>query len=320
MPHLAAFLLVACLIVITPGPDMAMVTKNAIDGGRRAALLTALGTVTGLLVWLAASAAGVVAVLRTSAVVFTVVKLCGAAYLLILGAQALLAARRPAVAGPVAAPRTAGGPVAAGPVAAARTAGGPVAAGPGTADGPVAAGPVAAPRTAGGPVAAGPVAAARTAGGPVAAGPVAASLTADGPVAGGPAVAGPVADGRAAAGVAAGRWAAVRRRLRGRRPPRLLTGPPWRQGLLCNLLNPKIAVLFTSLIPQFVAPGQSAPLQAAVLAGIFVAITLVWLTGYAVAASAAQKVLRRSRVQRAMRAVTGTALVGLGVRLAAETR
>jgi len=279
MPHLAAFLLVACLIVITPGPDMAMVTKNAIDGGRRAALLTALGTVTGLLVWLAASAAGVVAVLRTSAVVFTVVKLCGAAYLLILGAQALLAARRPAVAGPVAAPRTAGGPVAAGPVAAARTAGGPVAAGP-----------------------------------------VAASLTADGPVAGGPAVAGPVADGRAAAGVAAGRWAAVRRRLRGRRPPRLLTGPPWRQGLLCNLLNPKIAVLFTSLIPQFVAPGQSAPLQAAVLAGIFVAITLVWLTGYAVAASAAQKVLRRSRVQRAMRAVTGTALVGLGVRLAAETR
>ena len=279
MPHLAAFLLVACLIVITPGPDMAMVTKNAIDGGRRAALLTALGTVTGLLVWMAASAAGIVAVLRTSAVVFTVVKLCGAAYLLILGAQALLAARRPAVAGPVAAPRTAGGPVAAGPVAAARTAGGPVAAGP-----------------------------------------VAASLTADGPVAGGPAVAGPVADGRAAAGVAAGRWAAVRRRLRGRRPPRLLTGPPWRQGLLCNLLNPKIAVLFTSLIPQFVAPGQSAPLQAAVLAGIFVAITLVWLTGYAVAASAAQKVLRRSRVQRAMRAVTGTALVGLGVRLAAETR
>jgi threonine/homoserine/homoserine lactone efflux protein len=79
-------------------------------------------------------------------------------------------------------------------------------------------------------------------------------------------------------------------------------------------------VLFTSLIPQFVAPGQSAPLRAALLAGIFVAITLVWLTGYSLAASAAQQVLRRSRVQRAMRALTGTALVGLGVRLAAETR
>jgi len=244
MPHLAAFLLVACLIVITPGPDMAMVTKNALDGGRRAALLTALGTVTGLLVWMAASAAGIVAVLRTSAVVFTVVKLCGAAYLLILGAQALLAARRSP----------------------------------------------------------------------------AANLTADGPAADGQVAGSPAADGRATAGPAAGRRAAIRRRLRGRRPPRLLTGPPWRQGLLCNLLNPKIAVLFTSLIPQFVAPGQSAPLQAAILAGIFVAITLVWLTGYALAASAAQRVLRRSRVQRAMRAITGTALVGLGVRLAAETR
>jgi threonine/homoserine/homoserine lactone efflux protein len=254
MTHLAAFLLVACLIVITPGPDMAMVTKNALDGGRRAALLTALGTVTGLLVWMAASAVGIVAVLRTSAVVFTVVKLCGAAYLLILGAQALLAARRPAPS-------------------------------PLTADGPATGGQVA-----------------------------------DGPISDGPAAGSPAASGRAAAGPAAGRWAAIRRRLRGRRPPRLLTGPPWRQGLLCNLLNPKIAVLFTSLIPQFVAPGQSAPLQAAVLAGIFVAITLVWLTGYAFAASAAQQVLRRGRVQRAMRAITGTALVGLGVRLAAETR
>jgi threonine/homoserine/homoserine lactone efflux protein len=236
MPHLAAFVLVACLIVITPGPDMAMVTKNALEGGRRAALLTALGTVTGLLVWMAASAVGIVAVLRTSAVVFTVVKLCGAAYLLILGAQALLAARRPAATRQ-------------------------------TADGPATHGP-----------------------------------SADGPVMRGPAT------------------GAARRRLRGRRLPRLLTGPPWRQGLLCNLLNPKIAVLFTSLIPQFVAPGQSAPLQAAILAGIFVAITLVWLTGYALAASAAQQVLRRNRVQRMMRAITGTALVGLGVRLAVETR
>src|SRR5215470_13817935 len=137
MPHLAAFLLVACLIVITPGPDMAMVTKNALDGGRRAALLTALGTVTGLLVWMAASAVGIVAVLRTSAVVFTAVKLCGAAYLLILGAQALLAARRPAES-----PLTADGPAPGGPAADGAVADSPVAGGP-VAGGPVAGGPVA---------------------------------------------------------------------------------------------------------------------------------------------------------------------------------
>src|SRR5215471_4340017 len=137
MPHLAAFLLVACLIVITPGPDMAMVTKNALDGGRCAALLTALGTVTGLLVWMAASAVGIVAVLRTSAVVFTVVKLCGAAYLLILGAQALLAARRPAASRLTTDGRAPGGPAADGPVA-----GGPVAGSP-VAEGRAAAGPAA---------------------------------------------------------------------------------------------------------------------------------------------------------------------------------
>src|SRR5690348_4581413 len=155
MPHLAAFLLVACLIVITPGPDMAIVTKNALDGGRRAALLTALGTVTGLLVWMAASAVGIVAVLRTSAVVFTVVKVCGATYLLILGAQALLAARRPA-----AAPRTADGPVSHGPASH-----GPVAHGPAT-GGPAASGPVADGPAVGGPAADGPVADGRATTGP----------------------------------------------------------------------------------------------------------------------------------------------------------
>jgi threonine/homoserine/homoserine lactone efflux protein len=219
MPHLAAFLLVAFLIVITPGPDMALVTKNALEGGRREALLTALGVVAGLLAWLAASAAGIVAVLQASAIAFTVVKLCGAAYLLVLGGQALLAARRAAK------------------------------------DGPAAGSPPARRR--------------------------------------GPA------------------WL---------RPPRLLTGPPWRQGLFCNLLNPKIAVLFTSLIPQFVTPGPAAALQAALLAGIFVAMGLVWLVCYALAASAARQFLRRDRVQRAVRAITGTALIGLGLRLAAESR
>jgi threonine/homoserine/homoserine lactone efflux protein len=213
MQHLAAFVLIACLIVITPGPDMAMVTKNALDGGRRAALLTALGTVCGLVIWAAASAVGIVAVLRASAVAFTVVKLCGAAYLLILGVQALLAARRPDPD--------------------------------------------------------------------------------------------PVGSGQP---------------LRGRRPPRLLGGPPWRQGLLCNLLNPKIAVLFTSLIPQFVTPGPSAPWHAAILAGMYIGFSLVWLTFYALAASAAQRVLRGSRVQRTMKAITGTAMVGLGITLAVQTR
>src|SRR6266851_6821476 len=78
MPHVAAFLVVAGLIVITPGPDMALVASNALNRGRRAALLTAAGVCTGLLVWTAASAAGIAAVLTASATAFTVVKLAGA--------------------------------------------------------------------------------------------------------------------------------------------------------------------------------------------------------------------------------------------------
>jgi threonine/homoserine/homoserine lactone efflux protein len=55
----------------------------------------------------------------------------------------------------------------------------------------------------------------------------------------------------------------------------------------------------------------------AALAGLFVAVGAVWLTGFALAASAASGFLRRPGVQRA---VTGSALVGLGLRLAAQTR
>jgi len=97
-------------------------------------------------------------------------------------------------------------------------------------------------------------------------------------------------------------------------------GSPFRQGLLTNLLNPKIAVMFTSLIPQFVSPGPSATLESVALAGIFATLGLIWLASYAIVASAAAGWLLRPRVKRALAAVTGAVLVGLGVRLATEPR
>ncbi len=86
---LIAFLGISSLLVITPGPDMAMVTKNALRLGRRGALLTTLGIVSAILVHTAAAAFGLAVLLRTEAGIFTIVKLCGAAYLLYLGMQAL---------------------------------------------------------------------------------------------------------------------------------------------------------------------------------------------------------------------------------------
>ena len=93
-------------------------------------------------------------------------------------------------------------------------------------------------------------------------------------------------------------------------------GGELRQGLLSNLGNPKMAVFFSSLLPQF---GDSfwALLGLGLL---FCALTMLWLSAYAAVLARAGDVLRRPRVRRAIDAVTGTALVALGLRLAAADR
>ena len=96
-----------------------------------------------------------------------------------------------------------------------------------------------------------------------------------------------------------------------------LRTPPLVQGLLSNLGNPKMAVFFTSLLPQFAPHGSFAGLFA--LGAVFCALTLAWLSGYALAVSRASELLRRSRVWRAIEALTGAVLVALGIRVAAET-
>jgi threonine/homoserine/homoserine lactone efflux protein len=95
---------------------------------------------------------------------------------------------------------------------------------------------------------------------------------------------------------------------------------PLQQGLGSNLLNPKIAVFFTSLIPQFVTDGPAAAAQSTELAAIFVLLGLAWLTAFAIFAGAAARLLRAPRVKRFLDAITGTVLIGFGFRLAAETR
>jgi threonine/homoserine/homoserine lactone efflux protein len=100
-------------------------------------------------------------------------------------------------------------------------------------------------------------------------------------------------------------------------------GTPWagfRQGFISNLGNPKMAVFFTSLLPQF-SPGGNASFAALLLLGfIFCLMTLVWLTGYAIAVAKAGDVLRRPRIRRAIDAVTGAVFVAFGLRLATERR
>ena len=196
--QLAAFLGVSAVVIVTPGQDTALTVRNTLLGGRRGGVVTAAGVVSGQLVWALAASAGLSAVLLASAPLFTAIRLAGAAYLVLLGAQALAAAVR--------------------------------------------------------------------------------------------------GDRRSDA------ESEPRRRA------------PYRQGVLSNLGNPKMAVFFTSLLPQF---GASFAAMFA-LGVLFASLTLTWLSLYAVAVAKAAGFLHRSPVRRALDAVTGFALVALGVRVAAE--
>src|SRR5258706_8843388 len=90
--QLLAFLVVAGLLTITPGADMALVMRYAVGSGRRQAFFASLGIGLGCLIWGTASALGVAVVLAQSALAFTVLKYVGGAYLMYLGAQALRSA------------------------------------------------------------------------------------------------------------------------------------------------------------------------------------------------------------------------------------
>lgn len=213
--QLIAFAGVAALVTVTPGADMALVTAVTLRSGPRAGLLAAAGISVGVLTWAVASAVGLSALLAASATAFTVVKLAGAAYLILLGVQALWQARA------------------------------------GAADAPTAPGH-------------------------------------DRPA--------PPEDGRRA----------------------LLR--PLRQGLTTNLLNPKIAVFYTSLLPQFIRPGDPVLLRSVLLAGVHVALGMAWLAWYASVLGRLGARLRRPRVRRVLQRATGTVLVALGVRLAVHER
>ncbi len=102
--------------------------------------------------------------------------------------------------------------------------------------------------------------------------------------------------------------------------PRLRPGRAFVQGLMSDLGNPKMAVFFASLLPQFTAPGEGLFTALMSLGLIFSLMTFIWLTAYAFVIGKAGEVLRRPSIRRWIESVTGTMLVALGVRIAAEQR
>ncbi len=101
---------------------------------------------------------------------------------------------------------------------------------------------------------------------------------------------------------------------------RLASRDAFVQGIVNNLGNPKMAVFFASVLPQFTAPGQGMVSALVLLGVVFSMLTFVWLTMYAIAIASAGRWLRASRVPRAIEAVSGPILIGLGVKVAFDSR
>lgn len=88
-----AFTFAAAVLAMTPGVDTALVLRTSVTGGVARAVLAALGVVAGCLVWGAVVAVGLGALLATSDLLFSAVKLAGAAYLVWMGTTLLIVRR-----------------------------------------------------------------------------------------------------------------------------------------------------------------------------------------------------------------------------------
>jgi len=206
-----AFVGVSIVVIVTPGPDTAITIRNTLFGGRGGGIFTALGIATGQTLWALATSLGVVALLIASEPLFLAVKYAGAAYLVLLGIQALRAAVRSRAQ---------------------------------------------------------------------------AEDTRDGLRSG----------------------------------SRLAPATAFRQGLISDLGNPKMAVFFASLLPQFVPAGAPTFTTLFGLGVIFAFMTFGWLALYATFVARAGDYLRRPSIRRWIEGVTGTLLIALGLRVAAEHR
>lgn len=105
--------------------------------------------------------------------------------------------------------------------------------------------------------------------------------------------------------------------------PRLAPRAAFRQGVVSDLGNAKIAAFFTSLLPQFAPHGAAGSTDFTALAALgllFSGMTLLWLSGYALAVARLSHVLRRPSIRRTLDSITGATLIALGIRIAAEER
>jgi threonine/homoserine/homoserine lactone efflux protein len=92
-------------------------------------------------------------------------------------------------------------------------------------------------------------------------------------------------------------------------------GAPFRQGLVTNALNPKIALFYLAVLPQFVGTGSNAPMLGVLLIAVHYAIGAIWLGFLAWGASRAGAVVRSGSTMRWVEGILGAAFIGLAGKL-----
>lgn len=90
------------------------------------------------------------------------------------------------------------------------------------------------------------------------------------------------------------------------------------EGLLTNLLNPKVAVFYLAFLPQFISPGDPVLLKSLLLAGIHFVLAMLWFSFIIFMIGKIKLLLTSPLIQQKMEAITGVILIAFGVRLAFE--
>ncbi|WP_409492924.1 LysE family translocator [Amycolatopsis sp. cmx-11-12] len=116
-------------------------------------------------------------------------------------------------------------------------------------------------------------------------------------------------------------WLAVRRgdysELVDKAAPVVAPRAAFRHGLLTNLLNPKVAMFFLALIPQFL-PHSATTAETLQLAALATTVAVAWTFVLSTLVGSLRRFFSTGRVRRALDAVMGTFLVGLGIRVAIQ--
>ncbi|MGX6445748.1 LysE family translocator [Neobacillus sp. K501] len=206
MENFYLFVLMCFFLIILPGPDTAIATKNTVTVGKAGGLKTALGTCCALLIHTSAAVLGLSAIIVKSALLFSILKYVGAVYLIYMGVKALWSLKKKEIA--------------------------------------------------------------------------------------------------ASAEINSKR--------------QFVNKSCFKQGFLTNILNPKVAVFFLTFLPQFVDPGSNTFLPFLIMGITYTVLTAIWFLLYVYLINQISAFMKKPKTQNIIEAITGTVLIGFGIKLALE--